>query len=78
MGWASGSGLMSDIVERLNDTDLDEESRIKVYEILISCFEEFDCDTLEECTGTDNAFDQVFYTLYPPDDEQWNDDNSGC
>lgn len=78
MGWATGSGLMSDIIENLNETDLDEEARMKVYEVLISSFENYDCDTLHECTGTDNVFDEIFYSMYPPENDDYENENSGC
>lgn len=78
MGWATGSGLMSDIIENLNETDLDEEARMKVYEVLISSFETYDCDTLYECTGTDNAFDEIFYSMYPPENDDYENENGGC
>lgn len=60
MGWASGSVLMSDIIDALVDSDVKDTIRIKIYKKLISCFENYDCDTLSECIGEDVAFDIAF------------------
>lgn len=71
MGWASGSGLMSEIIREVKSTGVDFESRKEVYEVLIHCFEDHDCDTLQECVGEDIAFDAVWEMLYPePADEE--------
>jgi hypothetical protein len=81
MGWASGSSLFSDIIEAVNDCDIDEETRISLYEKLIPIFEDEDCDTLQECLGEDSSFDKVYYTLYPPDQDDDLvdfDDTDGC
>ena len=81
MGWASGSSLFSDIIEAINDCDVDDETRHMLYEKLIPIFEDEDCDTLQECLGQDSAFDKVYYTLYPPDEDEESldfDDNDGC
>jgi hypothetical protein len=81
MGWASGSSLFSDIIEAVNDCDIDEETRISLYEKLIPIFEDEDCDTLQECLGEDSSFDKVYHTLYPPDQEDDLvdfDDTDGC
>jgi len=69
MGWASGSSLFSDIIEAINDCDIDEDVRKSLYEKLIPIFEDEDCDTLQECIGEDSAFDHVYYTLYPKDED---------
>lgn len=65
MGWSSGSSLFSDIIIALNEKDLEEDVRKKVYESLIPSFEEMDCDTLEECMGEDDAFDEAYKELHP-------------
>ena len=60
MGWASGSRLAAGIIKSIKDNVGDVESREIIYEILIDNFEEFDCDTLDECQKIDPAFDRVW------------------
>ncbi len=64
MGWASGSMLMSDIIDALHTEAIDKEIRKNVYATLIEAFSNFDCDTLDECVGVDKAFDEVFKEHY--------------
>lgn len=69
MGWASGSELMSEIVEALSKEIDDKQTRKRVYKKLILVFENHDCDTLDESLGTDEAYDEVYHKMYPPDSE---------
>jgi hypothetical protein len=82
MGWASGSSLFSDIIDCINDCDIDEETRKLLYEKLIPIFEDEDCDTLQECLGEDKAFDQVYSSLYPQEEEEdffdFDEKEEGC
>lgn len=76
MGWASGSSMFSEIIEFLQETIEDDELRKDLYLGLIEIFENRDCDTLHECKGEDDAFDDAFEELYPEDDltdleEEW-------
>lgn len=59
MGWASGSGLMSEIIDGLKPL-LPATERRKVYKVLIECFENNDCDTLMECVEQDGAYEAAF------------------
>lgn len=61
MGWSSGSRLMSDIIDAVYSNVRDKSARAKIYEILIPAFEDFDCDTLSECTDVDEEFDRIWY-----------------
>lgn len=67
MGWSSGSSLFSGIIDVLKKT-VDDDSRHQIYEELIELFEDQDCDTLSECLGEDEIFDEVWYEMYPEDD----------
>ncbi len=60
MSWSRGSGIFTEIIEALNDADVDDSQREKIYTSLIEIFEDFDCDTLDECLGDDPVFDRVF------------------
>lgn len=75
MGWASGAMLLSEVVEIIKENVDDVKVRKSIYEGLISAFEGFDADTLDECCGEDSAFDEVYKTLNPPDDDDWVDDD---
>ena len=60
MGWASGSLVMSNIIERFNMNNIDDDVRESIYGVLIDEFENSDCDTLHECLGEDPAFDAAY------------------
>lgn len=68
MGWASGSGMMREMI-RVVEKHVAEASKPKVYKELIEIFEHKDCDTLDECLGQSKAFDKVFTKLYPREDD---------
>lgn len=59
MSWKSGSSLLSGIIEDLSE-NIDADTRVEVYKVLILNFEAFDCDTLSECLEQDNAFDRAW------------------
>lgn len=65
MGWASGSRLMSDLIESVKDNVESYESRVDLYIEMIHNFEDADCDTLNECLGSDPAFDEAWNRCYP-------------
>ncbi len=72
MGWSSGSAVFSEIIGVLKDKVEDIPLREEIYEELIPIFENSDCDTLDECLGTDIAFDTVFKGLNPDiEDEEY-------
>ena len=56
MGWSSGSSLMAGIIVGIRKLELDDETRRKLYRVLIKNFEDYDCDTLRECEDMDVQF----------------------
>lgn len=76
MGWSSGSGLMSDIIEALEDEEISYEIKVTIYKMLIDKFEEFDCDTLYECKDESAAFKEAYNELHPDEDDEeyWEDE----
>lgn len=70
MGWASGSSMFGEIIEFLQETIEDDDVRKELYMGLIDIFENRDCDTLYECKGEDEAFDEAFEELHPDDDDE--------
>lgn len=73
MGWASGSRLAAELIEAAKATFASEDERESFYEKMIYAFEDADCDTLDEATGIDDAFDRVWDDLYPSDDYEDDD-----
>jgi hypothetical protein len=68
MGWASGSLLLGDIILSTKKA-IPKKYRKEYYKLLIEHFEYHDCDTVCECVGRDEEFDQAFYELYPKEEE---------
>jgi hypothetical protein len=75
MSWASGSRIANDLIEVVNDIFTNKVEKAEFYEAMIEIFEEHDCDTLDECVGTDSTFDEVWEKLYPGDDDTWLDED---
>lgn len=68
MGWNGGSELMDQVIDALKKAKVPEEMRKDVYAKLIPAFEDHDCDVLDECTGKDKAYDQVYQQVAQRDD----------
>lgn len=75
MGWASGSRLAIELIEAAKASIASDDERESFYEQMIYAFEEADCDTLDEATGVDEAFDRVWEDLYPSDEYEDDDLN---
>lgn len=67
MGWASGSSLFSRVIEAVEKSVPNEATKIQLYQDLIEAFEDRDCDTLDECLGTSDTFDDLWEAMYPSD-----------
>lgn len=65
MGWASGSRLMSDLIDSVRDNVESFQSRVELYIEMIHNFQDADCDTLDECLGRDVAFDEAWNICFP-------------
>ena len=72
MGWSTGSSLMSDIIEQFEDLEIDDETKKKVYTTLIEAFDNYDCDTLFECVGVDDMYDDAYKEIFPDHFEEDN------
>lgn len=75
MSWSSGSVMFSAIVEAMKENVEDSEVREVIYNILIDVFEDYHCATLDECVGSDYAFDNVYECRYPSEDEEIEDED---
>ena len=65
MGWATGSRIMTRVIESLMDNfpysmSCTSDARKRFYKDMIKEFEGEDCDTLDECRGKDHIFDEAF------------------
>lgn len=75
MGWGTGSRVFSELIDVIVEVDVDDLKREYLYQQLIDLFERYDCDTLDECLGTDPIFDLVWNERNPDmDDEEFPDD----
>jgi hypothetical protein len=74
MGWASGSRLAGELISAANMIISSESEREKFFEELIRLFEDYDCDTLDECVGIDPVFDELWNDMHPQDDYYEDDD----
>lgn len=73
MGWASGSQLMSDVINIIKHRVGDNRQlRVDIYADLIPAFESMDCDTLGECQELDDAFDEALGV--DGADDPWDDE----
>lgn len=70
MGWASGSLLMTDIITAVSSIVDDDDTRKELYIQFIEAFEEYDCDTLDECIGEDDMFDSAYREIYADEVEE--------
>jgi hypothetical protein len=59
MGWASGSGLFSEIIKTVKKNVPDAGKRKRIYKDAIRAFQDADWDTENECEGEDPAFDKA-------------------
>jgi len=70
MSWSRGSELFGRIAELIEAHVPNENSRIEIYTEMIVAFEEFDCDTIHECTGIDSVLDEIIEEMYADEDDE--------
>ncbi len=74
MGWSTGSDLFAEVAESIERHVHDEQIKINIYYEMISSFEDYDADTLEECLGISDALDSVLKEVYNIDDPDKDED----
>ena len=67
MGWAGGSDLFDYVIMQGKKFIPEKINRKKFLKAMIEAFESHDWDTLDECLGLDDAYDEVYNELYPED-----------
>ena len=70
MGWASGSILLAEIVDKIDKAVVDFDTKVDVFKILIAEFENRDCDTTGEVVGSCEAFDYAYKQLYGDEEDE--------
>jgi hypothetical protein len=70
MGWSSGTGLFSLIMDTLVANVPDKETRKELYRDIIDAFMDHDWDNLDECRDIDPAYDEVYLEYYPDSEEE--------
>jgi hypothetical protein len=74
MGWSSGSSLFSDVAEIIAENVVDDNIRKLIYMGLIDAFQNYDCDTLDECMDIDPVLDTLLEALVESDEEDEDDE----
>jgi hypothetical protein len=74
MGWSSGSALFGDVAEVIAENVVDDNIRKLIYMGLIDAFQNYDCDTLDECMDIDPVLDTLLEAMVSADDEDEEDD----
>lgn len=59
MGWSSGSSLLCEVVQIIENHVTEQHDLPDLYDGLILAFEAYDCDTLDECEGLSADFDDA-------------------
>jgi hypothetical protein len=66
MGWSSGSTLIEELIQIIDETISKYDERVNLYTEVIKAFENYDADGLDECVGSwSPAFDEAYYEVHP-------------
>jgi hypothetical protein len=74
MSWGRGSELFSDVAEIIAENVVDDNVRKLIYMRLIEAFQNYDCDTLDECMDIDPVLDKLLEALVESDEEDEDDE----
>jgi hypothetical protein len=70
MSWGKGSELFSDIVEIIAENVVDDNVCKLIYMRLIESFQNYDCDTLDECTDIDPMLDILLEEMFESEEDE--------
>jgi hypothetical protein len=78
MSWGRGSELFSDVAEIIAENVVDDNIRRLIYMGLIEAFQNYDCDTLDECMDIDPVLDTLLEAMAlmeesEDEDDEWPD-----
>jgi len=65
MGWASGTEIMQGIIEAAQEHIPDDDERYKFYKKVVKTMQSHDWDTMDECLGEDDSYDELYEDLNP-------------
>jgi len=74
MSWGRGSELFSDVAEIIAENVVDDNVRKLIYIGLIDAFQNYDCDTLDECMDIYPVLDTLLEALVESDEEDEDDE----
>ncbi len=73
MGWSSGSSILADVIEAIEEHASADCDKVGMFERIIEAFEDADCDTTGECLAQSPAFDEAYARLHPDESDDWLD-----
>lgn len=73
MGWNGASHVMSQIIETTEELVANYQTRVELYKNYIEILENEDADTLEECLGESDAYDEAFKHIHPNSELEYQD-----
>jgi len=68
MGWASGSDVMSGVISAVKTRVPDKEARVAIYRDIVNVLRDRDWDTMDECLGEDDAYDDIYNEMCSNED----------
>lgn len=68
------AAIFGHFIELISESDLSTDVREETYRILLDVLEEFDIKGIDGYLNIDSAFDEVWNERYPPDVEEYEDD----
>ena len=74
MSWGRGSELFSDVAEIIAENVVDDNIRKLIYMRLIEAFQNYDCDTLDECTDIDPVLDILLEEMFESEEVEDEED----
>lgn len=61
MSWSSGTYLLREVIRSIMTLDnTPYEDLVHVFKYIIGDFRDADCDTMDECLGISDAFDEAY------------------
>lgn len=72
MGWNGASHVMSQMIETTEGLVSNYQTRVELYKSYIEILENEDADTLEECLGESDAYDEAFKSIHPNAEIEYN------
>jgi hypothetical protein len=64
MGWSSGTEIMNALIMSVQGR-MTHDDKVAFFQEAINIFEDNDWDSLEECLGEDDAFDEAVRNIRP-------------